>query len=466
MQRIIVLAILASLFLLPSMALSEDEDLLNLIPEEISPGHQQAKEEHVKPYRLKIFLEDELRYGFIRDTRAPDMDTFQQKWHNRMSLDVSGEVNISPDFSLNIADRMNMFNKGKSTSLLNDFKEFYGAYKVSGGVYLDAGRIDIRNGTASGYNPTDYFKAFAANNRVSDDPKILRENRLGTVVVRGQALFDKGSLTLAYAPPITNPRGELWTEREDSFANLGRTNSHSRFFASFGAKFFKDLNPEILLYNEAGQTGAGVNLSAAVAGAAIIYAEWNGKFAPDLLSAAARGTNAPVNPISSDSGNRLRNQLATGVSLTLSKDVSTWLEYHYNGAGADKGQWNDWVKSTAYADALMNNPVTHTAGNGMSGQLWSLRQWALSAQEPFCRHYLFLRVSWQKAIFIRALDLTSLISVNLYDWSYFLQNIAEYHVGDSATLSLTLELNQGGKSSEFGSIRESGRLKAAFRYYF
>jgi predicted porin len=251
---------------------------------------------------------------------------------------------------------------------------------------------------------------------------------------------------------------------ESSFLNIGRTNSRSRFFASFASKAFTDLNPEILLYNESGQTGAGVNLSAAAADAVILYAEYNGKFAPDLLSAAARGTNAPAD-INADSGNRLRNQLAAGASISLTKDISTWLEYHYNGAGLSKGQWDGWVNSMTYADALKDSPVTHTAGNGMSGQLWQLRQWALTAQEPFCRHYLFIRVSWQKA-FTRALDLTALATVNLYDWSYIFQNTAQYHIGESATLSLTLELNQGGKSSEFGSIRESGKIKTAFRYYF
>ncbi|MCG6550839.1 MAG: hypothetical protein L7F77_00820 [Candidatus Magnetominusculus sp. LBB02] len=461
MARLLAILILAALLATRSVAFADDEDLLNLIPE-TSPQSAPVQSTD-RPYHLKTFIEDELQYGLVRDTRIPDGDIY--KWLNRLSLDLRADLAVSPELSINISNRINLLNSGINTSLLNDYKEFYAAYKISDGVYLDAGRINIRNGTAVGYNPTDYFKVFAANNRISDDPSVLMDNRLGTVVLRAQALFEKGSLTLAYAPPLANPQGAVWTAQENSFANLGRTNSRSRLFASLAMTFLKNINPEILFYNEAGAASAGLNLSAAASESVIVYVEYNGRFAPNLLAEAAKSTGMPLSLSGSDSGNRLRNQLAPGVSISPIKDVNTWIEYHYNGSGLTRGQWTQWSNSAAYAQTLMGSPATHEAGNGMLGELWTLRQWALAEQEPLCRHYLFYRAAWQKVI-TRALDLTSMTAVNLYDWSYFIQNTAEYHIGGAAVLSLTLQLNQGGRSSEFGSAKGMGKIKTAFRYYF
>ena len=49
------------------------------------------------------------------------------------------------------------------------------------------GRINVRNGAALGYNPTDFFRSGALRSVVSIDPNSLRENRLGTVMLRPTA---------------------------------------------------------------------------------------------------------------------------------------------------------------------------------------------------------------------------------------------------------------------------------------
>ena len=51
---------------------------------------------------------------------------------------------------------------------------------------IDLGRINVRNGVALGYNPTDYFRAGAVRAAVSVSPASLKENRQGSVMLRGQ----------------------------------------------------------------------------------------------------------------------------------------------------------------------------------------------------------------------------------------------------------------------------------------
>ena len=43
-------------------------------------------------------------------------------------------------------------------SLLNDLREFYFSGSVGQNAYIDIGRVNLKNGVAVGYNPTDYFK--------------------------------------------------------------------------------------------------------------------------------------------------------------------------------------------------------------------------------------------------------------------------------------------------------------------
>ena len=68
----------------------------------------------------------------------------------------------------------------------------------------DVGRINTRYGVGFGYNPTDYFRANATRSIISIDPESLRQNRQGSVMLRGQALWASGSLTALYSPQLAN----------------------------------------------------------------------------------------------------------------------------------------------------------------------------------------------------------------------------------------------------------------------
>ncbi len=66
---------------------------------------------------------------------------------------------------------------------INDFREGYLSWEALDRTYLDAGRINLKSGVAVGFNPTDFFKTRAVVEPLSVDPTVLREDRLGTVMV-------------------------------------------------------------------------------------------------------------------------------------------------------------------------------------------------------------------------------------------------------------------------------------------
>jgi len=162
---------------------------------------------------------------------------------------------------------------------------------------------------------------------------------------------------------------------------------------------------------------------------------------------------------------KFRNQLAAGFSYATKNKQTTYVEYHYNEAGFSRQDWRDWFDTGAGAARLVNTPATAGTGQGILGQLWSIRGEAQNAQEPLSKHYLFIRTHWEDAL-VKKLDLTGIFQLNLVDGSFFTQPMAEYHLSNFLTLTLSLNFFVGSDRSEFGSMQKSGNIKGGFTYYF
>jgi len=65
----------------------------------------------------------------------------------------------------------------------------YLTWEPAASTYLEAGRINLRNGAALGFNPTDFLKTRTLVGQASLDPSAARQNRLGTAMVRGQKIW-------------------------------------------------------------------------------------------------------------------------------------------------------------------------------------------------------------------------------------------------------------------------------------
>ena len=71
--------------------------------------------------------------------------------------------------------------------MLNELREAFISWQPADGTWIDLGRINLKSGVAVGYNPTDFFRTRAVVEPLTADPTVLREDRLGTLMLLGTA---------------------------------------------------------------------------------------------------------------------------------------------------------------------------------------------------------------------------------------------------------------------------------------
>ena len=123
-----------------------------------------------------------------------------------------------------------------------------------------------------GYNPTDYFRTGANRSIVSIDPVSLKTRRQGSVMLRGQRLWDGGSLTALVSP-------KLASEPNDGAFDLdfGATNYDNRMLVAYSQRVGDSFTPQVLLFKEGAQSPqVGLNLTSVLGSAAVAYFEWSG----------------------------------------------------------------------------------------------------------------------------------------------------------------------------------------------
>jgi hypothetical protein len=459
------------------LCVQQDEDL-GLIPDNVlSQSAEQASAAEPEKYRFKIYLDEAATANIKRKNLAvPVPSSDDSGWNNRLSLDVKTEIIFSPNLSFIMADRLhylleeNMEESGGR--IQNDLKELYVTGNSYQFLYLDFGRVNFKNGVAVGFNPTDYFKKNAVSYRISEDPNLLRENRLGVVMARAQGIWEKGSVTLALAPEINQDPDTWWTDADSYGLRLDKTNISDRFLSKITLNAFPDFNPEFLYFYDSDRSNFGANLTKGIGDAAIVYLEWSGSRRPDIfaqsLTEAQESGAIPRNsPWVIDSGreSHFQNQLAIGFSYTEKVNRTTFVEYHFNEAGFTQADWDNWFNAGKEAGTLLQNPATEALGTGMLGQLWTTRKWSQEAQEPLSRHSIFIRTFWEDAL-IHSLDLTGITRISLLDGSFFAQPMAEYHIRKNLTLSLSVNLFIGSDETEYGSVNPKGDVKAGATCYF
>src|SRR5262249_34189818 len=98
-------------------------------------------------------------------------------------------------------------------------------------------------------------------------------------------------------------------------------------------------------------------------------------------------------------------------------------------------------------------------------ELWFIRSYALDRQDPLTRHSLFARADWVDA-FIRHLDLTGFVNMDLYDGSSLVQLTADYFASSKWTVGVQASVNVGGPGSGFGSVPQRGSMLFKLARFF
>ena len=455
----------AGLFLTAALwsaaVLAGDDPDLDLIPSGPQPPVQAQS-----AVTQNTYLEDAYTKVFQRDALAVPLPA-SYDWQDRLLLDLRRDWRIRQDLRLILSNRLNVRKEPDlpfpdHEDVVTDFREAYISWQPTDSSYLDFGRINFKNGIALGYNPTDYFKTRAVTEPLSADPTVLREDRLGTAMLRLQEIWQQGTLTVAYAPRLHRPSAIYSNDDLPSFNPMfDRTNAHDRVLVKGSYDFGDNLDPEVLLYREDGRTQLGANLSVTVGQSVVTYVEWSGSQRPNLITDAldygrSTGTLPPGAPsvLPTTSNKSFKSELAIGASYTTTGNVTLNLEYHLNQAGFSGRDWSDWFAAGA----------GQSAGSPVAQQLWYIRGYAQDQQQQNTEEMLFLRADWVDAFGLK-LEFTGFGVVDLHDRSGEIQGAAAYYLSDAWTLGAQLTRNFGAARSDFGSLPTSYSVLFSLRRY-
>ncbi|HEX7928753.1 MAG TPA: hypothetical protein VF678_14250 [bacterium] len=461
-------AALSLAFAVPAWA-DEDKDL-DLLPPAVQEAAPTPKEpEAPADPRKRIYVESATTsYEYRGGLAVPPPPTPQPDWQQRLSLNSHWEWQPWSSLRLVESSRFNVYwidgvDWGTQQSYRLDVREAYASLRVFDGGYLDAGRINLKSGVAFGFNPTDFFKTRAVVDRTSQDPADLRENRLGTGMVRAQSIWSGGSVTLAIAPKAAEPSAIYAADEVPSFYPMwDRTNAQQRTLLKFNVDLAQDFSPEALLYREGDRDKVGLNLTYGLGKSVVLYTEWAGgkrlRLADEALAFGKLTGTFPDNAAQVIPGNhkeQFYRDAAVGGTYTSEYKVTVVLEYDYHEAGFTKDDWRNWFdKGKAFPGFL---PVI--------GELWYIRSYAQDQLEPVSQETAMLRVTWSEA-FVRDLELTGLVQNSLSDGSNLVQLSGTYNLSDHWTIGAIGLLLTGGKETERGSLptRSSFVLKVD-RYF-
>ncbi|WP_325482621.1 hypothetical protein [Piscinibacter sp.] len=233
-----------------------------------------------KPQDWRMFVESAMG----QTTARQDGSVLGQQ---RLSLDLQWDSKFAPGWRGVLSDRLDVgwVHRFSDSTAVNSLREAYLSWQPAADNIVDAGRINAHHGVATGYNPTDYFRSGANRSVVSVDPASLKQNRLGTVMLRAQALWNGGSLVGTFSPRLADAPSDA------SFSvDLGATNNRHRALFALSQRIAEGIDPQWLLFAEEGRPPQlGLNLAALLNQSTVGHLEWSGGRSRSMLSQAVTG---------------------------------------------------------------------------------------------------------------------------------------------------------------------------------
>ncbi len=444
----------------------QDLDLIPSVQQPAVPSGQQPSPAASPDDRLYVegaFTQAALRDDLLVPPPPPQPFTRQE----RLLVDVRHEFQVDRGLDIIYSAQLNLRDQDNlpfpdHEDIVYDLREAYANWLVSDQTFIDLGRINLKDGIALGYNPTDYFKTRSVTEPLSIAPSSLRDDRLGTVMLQVQRIWDGGSLTAAFAPAL-HSQTPIYTDQDlpDFNPQFDRTNADDRFLLKASLNV-GDSSPEVLLYREAGLTQLGTNLSASLGQKVVAYFEWSGGERPDLITEAldygkATGSIPPaaLSILPTAANKTFKSKFSVGASYTTESNITFNLEYHVNQAGFSAADWNDWF--AVGQGALPNSPRANA--------LWYIRNYAQDQQEQNTRQSAFLRADWVDAFGLK-LELTGFTAVDLNDGSGIAQISADWYVSNRWTLGGLALVTYGSRRSDFGSLSTGRSVLLLVTRYF
>lgn len=266
-----------------------------------------------------------------------------QAWQSRLALDsrfsqTSADQTLYLRWNSRLDGFANDADGADRSSAVLSWKELYGGYRWNDSWLTEFGRINQKNGVARGANPTDFFATSAVRAQISQQPAVLREQRLGSLMLRQQWLGSNNALSLLYSPKLSSQPDDA-----PLAADWARTNHHDRWQLSAEQQLLQGWTLGLIYFQQQRafqQTSRhyGVNLSGALNERWLIHTE------------AAHGEQ-PEWPANGSTTTRFSSQLASGISYSLTVPLTLTLEWHYDGAALTQPGWqqllqtpDDWLR--------------------------------------------------------------------------------------------------------------------------
>jgi hypothetical protein len=335
----------------------------------------------------------------------------------RGSFNLRCDGTFTSDWHGVLSDRFDeFFARGAAAQAVNTLKEAYVSYQHSGSLLVDLGRINVREGVALAYNPTDYLKAGAVRALISIDPGTLRDERMGTLMARFQTLWASGSLT-----GIVAPRVDAVPNDSTFNPDLGATNEKSRWLLIWSQRLVQNFQPQFSLAGaEHESPRAGLNLTALLNQATVAYLEGSGGRSATNLARSG------YDPAISDE-TAFRSRLSTGLTYTTPYKLSLTLEYQYDAAAPGEREWA----------ALRAGPIPPYV---------RYRQYAAAQGELATRQNIFAYAHWDD-VGIARLGLTAFARLDPYDHSRLTWTEARYH-WQHVDIAVQWQHNTGAPTSD------------------
>jgi hypothetical protein len=371
---------------------------------------------------------------FVEGVLGAADQRYRSGWRavGRGAIDWFHAQPLAPGWRAVISDRLDYVrpNGLGSDKTVNSLREAYVGWRSeSGDTIGELGRVNLRLGPAYGYNPTDFFRDGSIRTATTVNPVTLREQRLGTAVLRGQRLWSAGSLSVAYAPRLASG-----PSTEGASLDFGATNNRSRGLVSLGTQVSTTASTNLLIYKEEGlPVQVGANATALLSDAVVAYAEGSRSREPDLRHRI----------LGQDEPRVTRNRFAGGLTYTTSTKLSLTAEYQYNGFAADREGFDN------------------LATNGL-GPAYLFE--AFRRQDLASRH-AFLIYAVQKNAGINNLDATLMVQLNASDHSRLGWLELRYH-WTRFDLALQLQHESGNRSSQYGQGLYRNAVQLLGAYYF
>jgi hypothetical protein len=357
----------------------------------------------------------------------------------RLSLDTRFDGSVATDWRLTVSDRLdlNMPAQSAGDNGINTLKEAYLSWQSSESLSLDVGRINVRNGLAQGYNPTDYFKTGATRSLVSVDPQSLKENRQGSFMLRGQQIWSGGSFTAIFAPKLA--------DQADNGAyklDVGGTNNVNRSLLMVSPRWSETISPQFLLFQQDQATAQiGANVAALLNDSTVLNLEWSGGQMDSQLSQILA-----QNGLTHADDRAFYKRWAASLSYTTANKMSFTAELDFNGPGLSQSAWNQLRKGAPAVYGMYANGV-QSLGDSPTQQS------------------SFLYFNWQDA-FMSHLDISAMQRYDLTDDSSMTWLEARYHQLDRTEFALQWQSNQGGALSDYGAMPVKQSLLLVLRRFF